>query len=140
MPMYDFKCECGHTHEAFKKMNDPAPECPKCGGVCHVVPARFSAEREWHGRESVSMALRFDKAHEAEVAADVPSIKLNDDGFAVFTSDSHQRRVYRELEAAKNRYVEKDREKNRKKDSRAERVSRLAKKLEAKFGSVIDAN
>lgn len=138
MPMYDFKCDCGFTHEAFKKMNDPAPECPKCGGPCHVVPSQFSTEREWHGQESTSMALRFDKAHEAEVARDIPSIQLNDDGFAVFKNNAHQRKVYKELEAAKNRYTEQDREKNRKKDNRGERVTRLAQTLERKFGSVLN--
>lgn len=106
MPMYAFKCGCGHIFEDFKKMADPAPECPICHGACVVVPAKFTTRREWHGEEAVSMSLQFAPGSEAEVAKDVPSIKLNGRGQAVFTDDAHQRRVYREIADAKRRIDE----------------------------------
>jgi len=30
MPVYEFKCECGHNFEELVKMGTSAQECPKC--------------------------------------------------------------------------------------------------------------
>ena len=36
MPTYDYRCEsCGHVFELSHGMTEnPAPECPDCGGKC----------------------------------------------------------------------------------------------------------
>ena len=32
MPIYEFKCKCGHSHEEFMMMSAKEPDkCPKCG-------------------------------------------------------------------------------------------------------------
>lgn len=31
MPLYDYRCEQGHTYEARHAMSAPAPACPVCG-------------------------------------------------------------------------------------------------------------
>lgn len=106
MPIYAFKCGCGHTFEDFKKMSEAPPDCPVCHGMCHIVPGKFTTRREWHGEEAVSQMLQFAPGSEAEVAKDIPSIKLNCRGQVVFTDDAHQRRVYREMAEAKRRHEE----------------------------------
>ena len=30
MPIYEWRCECGHTFEKLMKANDPTPPCEKC--------------------------------------------------------------------------------------------------------------
>ncbi len=33
MPIYEYECtNCHHHFEVLQKMNDPLPQCPKCGG------------------------------------------------------------------------------------------------------------
>jgi putative FmdB family regulatory protein len=31
MPLYDLICDCGHTKEAFLKLDEQEPVCDRCG-------------------------------------------------------------------------------------------------------------
>jgi putative FmdB family regulatory protein len=38
MPLYQYKCECGNTFDAWGKMDDHHTfKCKECGGIAHHV-------------------------------------------------------------------------------------------------------
>lgn len=109
MPTYALHCEnasCLHKWETFAHARErDGLTCPKCGAKAETD---FSASvpktvHTWEGQEAKSMALAFDPAGIAELKKECPSIELGRDGHVRFRSDSHQRRVYREIQAARER-------------------------------------
>ncbi len=46
MPIYEFRCPCGHVFEKLCRSSDPTnPACPKCGGASEKVFSSFSVGR-----------------------------------------------------------------------------------------------
>ncbi|MEW5919704.1 MAG: zinc ribbon domain-containing protein [Bacillota bacterium] len=46
MPLYEFRCTCGHVFEKLcRSSDDDSPACPKCGGVSEKVFSSFSVGR-----------------------------------------------------------------------------------------------
>lgn len=114
MPMYDYAildakgAPTGEYTEEFQRISDDPLTRLEDGRPCaRVIRQAPAIQRQWHGQEQSSMALRFAPGSEAELAAEgVTDIKLNKDGFAVFENDAHQKRVYRQIETAKKRHEE----------------------------------
>ncbi|MGI9003749.1 MAG: FmdB family zinc ribbon protein [Pseudonocardia sp.] len=42
MPIYVYRCDCGLRFERLASFDDPAPDCPGCGGATRKIPAGFS--------------------------------------------------------------------------------------------------
>ena len=50
MPIYEYRCQSGHIHEFFQKVNDPAPaECPSCGTSLAKLVSRNSFQLKGGG-------------------------------------------------------------------------------------------
>ena len=114
MPLYDYAildakgAPTGEYTEEFQRITDEPLTRLEDGRPCTRVIRRAPAiQRQWHGQEQTSMALRFAPGSEAELAAEgVDQIKLDANGFAVFENDAHQKRVYRQIDQAKKRHEE----------------------------------
>lgn len=110
MPLYDYAIldtqgnRTGeYVRDVFQHIRDDALTEIDGRPVERAV-VRTSIQRTWHGKETRSMALHFDPREMASIKADCPSMELDGEGFATFRNDAHQKRVYRELAAAKSRY------------------------------------
>lgn len=49
MPIFVYRCECGHTFERLVARDAAAPECPACGSGTRKIPARPSIGRTGGG-------------------------------------------------------------------------------------------
>lgn len=119
MPSYCLKCpQCGLQHDAVLVTMDPYNvPCPKPGCGCKTSEVDWSRnsvriQREWHGAETQDMELCFAKdADFASIKRDCPSMELRQTkaGFhrPVYRNNAHQRRVYKELDAAMKRHKTK---------------------------------
>jgi hypothetical protein len=110
MPLYDYAIldkqgnRTGeYVRDVFQHIKEDA-HTEIDGKPVERTVVRTSIQRTWHGRETESMALHFDPREIASIKADCPDIELNEKGFATFRNDAHQKKVYRQLEAAKERY------------------------------------
>jgi putative FmdB family regulatory protein len=45
VPIFVYRCECGHAFERLVSRDADAPECPACGGATRKVPAAPSVGR-----------------------------------------------------------------------------------------------
>lgn len=118
MPTYDYKCnqvDCGYRFEAVNRMRDKdLQRCPRCSGPCTSVPGigrAPSVPRDWDEKEGKSLKIAFKPGSEAqlkkELGMDVP---LTRDGAVHFTSDRQQKRLYRAMNSAFDRYAEQEQE------------------------------
>ncbi|MDX2147582.1 MAG: hypothetical protein SFZ23_08680 [Planctomycetota bacterium] len=111
MPLYDYAIldsdgkPTGRTVELFQKMSEPAATVID-GEPVTRIPQAARVQRQWDTREGTSLALEIDPAHLPNWRRDVPSLEINSRGQAVYRNDAHQRRVYREMLAAKARYAD----------------------------------
>ena len=48
MPLFDYRCKCGHESEHFAKPDETKLPCPKCKG---------KMERQFHSRYGISMGV-----------------------------------------------------------------------------------
>lgn len=112
MPMYSYICPvCQAKSERASSM--AASDKQRCDAGCDTFLAIDWLEQgksgarigdhEWHGKESKSLSLAFDPRKLGELRKDVPSLDLHPDGSVKFNSNSHQKRVYREMSAAATR-------------------------------------
>jgi hypothetical protein len=85
--------------------------CPKCSTVdphTDFAKSNVKPERPWDEHEGTSRMLSFDPAGMPTLKREMPSAEFNRDGDMVFRSNSHQRRVFREMTATRQRYREED--------------------------------
>ncbi len=139
MPTYCLKCRnCHHEWDHIGRMSEDrsAVPCPECGTdkawrdfAREGAPA---VEREWSGREAVSLKFAFDP-NSKEIRRECPSIRLNRAGHVLWKSDRHQKKVYREMQAALDRYNEEERE-------RLDRRRANAKDIRAAAGAIRQFN
>ena len=69
MPSYDLRCSsCGGTYEIQKRMADPVPPCPRCGGMGHIVILDAPAVHGYmaRGREAAVRSLEPTSVHGPE--------------------------------------------------------------------------
>lgn len=46
MPLFEFRCSCGHIFEKLCRSSDNMnPDCPKCGGASEKMLSSFSVVR-----------------------------------------------------------------------------------------------
>ena len=45
MPIFVYRCDCGHRFERLVSRDADAPACPECGGVTRKIPAGPSLTR-----------------------------------------------------------------------------------------------
>ena len=112
MPIYPVKCGCGWSGEKFAHMADRYKiTCDRCGDTRLETDMEHMTvpgiKREWQDGENVSLAMRFDPSALSDLRKDVPDLELHDDGCVKFRSDAHQRRVYRQMDAALKRNQER---------------------------------
>jgi hypothetical protein len=121
MPLYSYICgKCQGRCERFAHMAASGKQrCDKgCDGYLYIdwamqgLNAPKVGDHEWHGKESKSLSLAFDPRKLGELRRDVPSLELHGDGSVKFKSNSHQRKVYREMEAATRRLKEREEQAN----------------------------
>ena len=48
MPLYDYKCTCGHTAEHYARIDEDTMLCPDCGGIM---------VRQFHSRYGINMGV-----------------------------------------------------------------------------------
>lgn len=110
MPFYDYDILDGAGNptgevvaDIFQHIKD-APLTQIDGRAVRRAVVRTAIQRTWHGQETKSLQLNFDPRQMASIKADVPDMDLAPDGFATFRNDAHQRKVFKQLAAAKERY------------------------------------
>jgi putative FmdB family regulatory protein len=92
MPIFDYRCACGERFERLVRRDDPAPDCPMCGGpttkavslpaaVGHADPgpSREQMPQTWRGtysgnREYVTQ-LRRQWEHREKLEAKHPELR-----------------------------------------------------------------
>ena len=138
MPLYDYAIldQAGNrtgefVRDVFQHIRDDAHTTID-GKPVERVPVRTAIQRTWHGRETESMALHFDPREIASIKADCPDMEINEKGFATFRNDAHQKKVYRQLAAAKERYTADAPRVDAQADTQEN--SRAAEALASKFG------
>lgn len=71
MPVYEYKCKkCANRFEELVRLNDPAPDCPKCGAAAErlfspsaAVSTGKTQTRAKNAARRVAKAIRREKAH-----------------------------------------------------------------------------
>jgi putative FmdB family regulatory protein len=115
MPCYALKCQaCGHRFETFAKSDERyLIPCTNCGERNldtdwdrNGAPA--TNIREWHGLEQLDLGMKFDPSALGRLKRDVPDLELDERGFVKFRDNQHQRRVYRQMNAAVQRQKQQD--------------------------------
>lgn len=114
-------CGCGKifvgTCERVDVFDRPCPACHAQNSKIHREPVEPPTSRRrssractgWGVRHGVSYAMPPVKPQErAEMVRHVPSAEFDSRGRFVFHSDSHQRRVYREIAQAQARHQERN--------------------------------
>lgn len=94
--------KCGHWNEQ--------PHGPACAGCKHEF-AKLSpttTNGAWGNRGGVSLRYAFDPEARADLAKTAPATAeaIRDDGSFVYTSNSQQKRVFKEFAEAKERAAE----------------------------------
>jgi len=112
MPLYALKCtepRCGHAfeHVCTFAQRDQAL-CPVCRSSVETdwsaIDRPPSTERDWQGKDSLSLMFQFDPKHVGELKRHMPSAEVCPrTGRFVFKNNKHQKRVYREMSAAAQR-------------------------------------
>lgn len=115
MPLYALKCthpRCGHAFEHVCSFSErDSVSCPTCRAPVEtnwsVINRPPSTERGWEGKDSESLMFQFDPKHVGELKRHIPSADVCPrTGRLLFKSNSHQKRVYREMSSAKQRLLE----------------------------------
>lgn len=105
MPMYCLKCDCGWwgTFTLTYAQREQA-QCPDCHKPAQTDIARQgppSVKKPWEGSEARSVSMGVMPHQIAEATKRVPSAKYCPvTGDAIYESDEHQRRCFREEAAA----------------------------------------
>lgn len=142
MPTYDYICnhaDCGYRFEAVNRMRDKDLQvCLKCGGRCTSVPGTGrapSTPRDWDEKEGTSLQLAFkpdvqtQKNLEKELGEKVP---LTKDGAVHFQSDRHQRRLYKAMNAAQQRFADEDAERRDRRKPTNDDIKDAARAIKAR--------
>lgn len=104
MPLYDLKCNgCGAAFDTFAHAKDrPRLRSPCCGAGVETDWSKGapSIQREWHGRERVSLGVALDPSNMAQIRAECPSVELHPvTGQLISHNDAQNRRQLKELDA-----------------------------------------
>ena len=112
MPLYALKCshpKCGHAFEHVCSFTErDSVSCPVCRSAVETDWTQInrppSTERGWEGKDSLSLMWQFSPKHVGELKRHMPSAEVCPrTGRLVFKSNSHQKKVYREMSAAAQR-------------------------------------
>lgn len=111
MPQYDYQCNCGREFTGFARVAERnAQSCPACGSKCEcnafsgsLSSAAAKPSAAWGPKNGRSLSFAFDPKQPEKWKKDMPSAEVDSTGAMVFRSDSHQRRVFKEMQAAKHR-------------------------------------
>lgn len=60
MPIFVYRCDCGHRFERLVPRDADAPACPECGGATRKIPAGPSLGRMGGGRPTGTATPRTD--------------------------------------------------------------------------------
>lgn len=146
MPDYALKCSnpaCGHKWEAFALARERyALRCPTCGADhadTDFDVQRPKLERQWSsqfgGQEGRSLQLCFDPRGIKDLKKELPSAELDEKtGQLVFRSERHQRRVFKEFNAVRERYRQEQLDEARRRaEEDGEDLAAATAAVEAKF-------
>lgn len=108
MPTYPLKCNaCGNEWDAFAHAKDRYSIRCSCGAEPEVRFTDLNVGtniREWRGREAENISLpHFDPS----IKKTCPSVEFGPRGNLTFKSDSHQRKVFKEIGAEMARIKER---------------------------------
>lgn len=108
MPLYALKCSgCGAAYETFAHASErDGLRSPCCGAGVETDWSKGapSIQREWHGRERVTLGVALDPSNMAEIKANCPSVELHPTtGHLMSRNDAHHRRQLKEIGAWSDR-------------------------------------
>jgi hypothetical protein len=114
MPLYALKCDgCGAAYETFAHASERSGlRSPCCGAGVETDWSKGApaVQREWHGRERVSLGVALDPSNIAEIRANCPSVELHPvTGQLISRTDAQNRRQLKELDAWANRLEQEER-------------------------------
>ncbi len=108
MPIYVYRQvqdgkPIGEDIEVFQHMSEPHLTEINGAPVMRVV-TQVKTKPYWAESQGTSLALQINPSDLGEWQRDVPDLKINSHGQAVYDNDQHQRKVYKQMLAARERY------------------------------------